>query len=287
MKLKSNPYLWSGLVFVSSLALALFIAVQFKVVVEASDLVSPDYSLGGVTAYFFGVVAVMALVLFLVPLKRLKIVFRILFAFMFAWGAFIFAFVFLPDWASLAIGVIAGAVWFFWARVWLHDLLLLIALGSAGAVFGWAFSPLTFMIFMLIIAVYDVLAVRFGFMVWMADKLSSSSSLPAFVFPKLTGDWRVNMQNVQFGEIQKEEPQKREYVILGGGDIGFPLMLVSSILFARDLTRAILVGACALVGLWGAFLIQRIWLKGKPMPALPPIAFMCLIGFLVTMYLWK
>jgi presenilin-like A22 family membrane protease len=226
-------------------------------------------------------------VLVLVPLKRLKRVFRILFAFMFAWGAFIFAFVFLPDWASLAIGVIAGAVWFFWARVWLHDLLLLIALGSAGAVFGWAFSPLTFMIFMLIIAVYDVLAVRFGFMVWMADKLSSSSSLPAFVFPKLTGDWRVNMQNVQFGEIQKEEPQKREYVILGGGDIGFPLMLVSSILFARDLTRAILVGACALVGLWGAFLIQRIWLKGKPMPALPPIAFMCLIGFLVTMYLWK
>ena len=38
------------------------------------------------------------------------------------------------------------------------------------------------MIFMLIIAVYDVLAVRFGFMVWMADKLSQSSSLAAFSF---------------------------------------------------------------------------------------------------------
>jgi presenilin-like A22 family membrane protease len=287
MKLKSNPYLWSGLVLVSSLALALFIAVQFKVVVEASEITSPDYSLGGVTAYFFGVVAVMALVLFLVPLKRLKIVFRILFAFMFAWGAFILAFVFLPDWAAYAIGVIAGSVWFFWARVWLHDALLLISLASAGAVFGWAFSPLTFMIFMLIIAVYDVLAVRFGFMVWMADKLSGTASLPAFVFPRLTGDWRVKMQQVQFGELQKEEQQKREYVILGGGDIGFPLMLASSILFATNLARAILVGACALVGLWGAFLIQRIWLKGKPMPALPPIAFMCLIGFLVTMYLWK
>ena len=287
MKLKSNPYLWSGLVLVSSLALALFIAVHFKIILDTSQVVSPDVSLGGVTAYFFGVVAVMALVLFFIPLKWLRLVFRILFAFMYAWGAFILAFVLLPEPADYVIGVIAGAVWFFWARVWLHDLLLLIALASSGAVFGWAFSPLTFMIFMLIIAVYDVLAVRFGFMVWMADKLSGTASLPAFVFPRLTGDWRVKMQQVQFGELQKEEQQKREYVILGGGDIGFPLMLASSILFATNLARAILVGACALVGLWGAFLIQRIWLKGKPMPALPPIAVMCLIGFLVTMYLWK
>jgi presenilin-like A22 family membrane protease len=143
------------------------------------------------------------------------------------------------------------------------------------------------MIFMLIIAVYDVLAVRFGFMVWMADKLSGTASLPAFIFPRLTGDWRFKLQQVQFQELRKEEQQKREYVILGGGDIGFPLMLAASVYFATNLTRAILVGACAIIGLWGAFLIQKTWLKGKPMPALPPIAFMCLIGFVITIYLWK
>jgi presenilin-like A22 family membrane protease len=287
MKIKSNPYLWSGLVMASSLALALFIAVHFKVVLEASQIDSPDVSLGGVTLYFFGVVAVMALVLFIIPLSKLKWVFRILFAFMYAWGVFILAFVLLNEWAAFAIGIIAGLTWFFWARVWLHDLLLLVALGSSGAVFGWAFSPLTFMIFMLIIAVYDVLAVRFGFMVWMADKLSGTASLPAFIFPRLTGDWRFKLQQVQFQELRKEEQQKREYVILGGGDIGFPLMLSASVYFATNLTRAVLVGACAIIGLWGAFLIQKTWLKGKPMPALPPIAFMCLIGFVITIYLWK
>jgi presenilin-like A22 family membrane protease len=287
MKIKSNPYLWSGLVMASSLALALFIAVHFKVVLEVSQVDSPDVSLGGVTLYFFGVVAVMALVLFFIPLSKLKWVFRILFAFMYAWGVFILAFVLLNEWAAFAIGIIAGLTWFFWARVWLHDLLLLVALGSSGAVFGWAFSPLTFMIFMLIIAVYDVLAVRFGFMVWMADKLSGTASLPAFIFPRLTGDWRFKLQQVQFQELRKEEQQKREYVILGGGDIGFPLMLAASVYFATNLTRAILVGACAIIGLWGAFLIQKTWLKGKPMPALPPIAFMCLIGFVITIYLWK
>jgi hypothetical protein len=31
--------------------------------------------------------------------------------------------------------------------------------------------------------------------------------------------------------------------------------------------------------------IQAAWLKGKPMPALPPIAVLSLIGFLIATYL--
>ena len=48
------------------------------------------------------------------------------------------------------------------------------------------------------------------------------------------------------------------------------------------MSSAILVGAFAIVGLMGAFIIQKIWLKGKPMPALPPIAILSLIGFLIA-----
>jgi len=272
---------------VLSLALSLYVAIQEKAFLEANQIVSPDVSLGPVTAYFFGVVAVMALVLFFIPLKRLKLVFRILFTFMFAWGIFIVAGLMLPAVAAYSLAAIAGIAWLFWANVWLHDLLLLITLSGASSVFGFLFSPLTFMIFMLVIAVYDVLAVRFGFMVWMADKLSASASLPAFIFPKITGDWRMNLKKIQVGELRKEEPIKREYTILGGGDIGFPLMLAASVFFEDGLNSAILVGAFALVGLMGAFLIQKIWLKGKPMPALPPIAFLSLIGFLIANYFLK
>jgi hypothetical protein len=45
------------------------------------------------------------------------------------------------------------------------------------------------------------------------------------------------------------------------------------------------VGVFALAGLICAFLIQIWWLKGKPMPALPPIASLSLIGFLIATYL--
>ena len=270
-----------------SLALSLFVAIQEKKFLEANQIVSPDVSLGPVIIYFFSVVAVMALVLFFIPLKRLRLVFRILFTLMFAWGIFIVAALLLPEIAAYAVAIIAGIAWLFWANVWLHDLLLLITLAGAGSVFGFLFSPLTFMIFMLVIAVYDVVAVRFGFMVWMADKLSESASLPAFIFPRQTGDWRLTLKNVHVGELKKQESEKREYTILGGGDIGFPLMLSVSVFFQDGLPGAILVGAFALVGLMGAFLIQKIWLKGKPMPALPPIAFLCLIGFVIANYFLK
>lgn len=266
----------------SSLALALYVAIQEKAFLEANQIVSPDVSLGPLIIYFFSVVLVMALVLFFIPLKRLRLVFRILFTLMFAWGIFIVAALLLPEIAAYAIAVIAGIAWLFWANIWLHDLLLLVTLAGAGSVFGFLFSPLTFMIFMLVIAVYDVIAVRFGFMVWMADKLSESTSLPAFIFPRNAGDWRLNLKNVRVGELKKQEVIKREYTILGGGDIGFPLMLSVSVFFASGLPSAILVGAFALVGLMGAFLIQRLWLKGKPMPALPPIAFLSLIGFVIA-----
>jgi len=270
----------------AALALTLYVAVRERLFFTENEIISPDVSLAPVTLYFFGVVAVMAIVLFFIPLKWLKYVFKILFALMFAWGVFWLVFIRLPAPTAVdyALAAAAGLAWLFWARIWLHDLLLLIALAGAGSVFGFLFSPWTFMIFMLIIAVYDLLAVRFGFMVWMADRLSETASLPAFIFPKKLKDWKYSLDMVRFGELKEKASEEREYAVLGGGDIGFPLMLSVAVFFEFDLSGAVIVGAFALAGLIGAFLIQMFWLKGKPMPALPPIAFLSLAGFLIAMY---
>ncbi len=267
---------------VLALALALYVAFREKLFLKANQVVSPDISLGPIIAYFFGVVAVMALVLFIIPLSKLRLVFRVLFTVMFAWGVFVVAALLLPPVVAYPVAIIAGITWLFWVRIWWHDLLLLITLAGAGSVFGFLFSPWTFMIFMLVIAVYDVVAVRFGFMVWMADKLSESDTLPAFIFPRQMRDWKQRLKSVRFGDLEKVESDKREYSILGGGDIGFPLMLSVSVFFESDLASAMLVGGLALIGLMGAFLIQWLWLKGKPMPALPPIACLSLLGLIIT-----
>jgi len=287
MKIRLGPYIWSCLVMVLSLALSLFVASLNQPSLVAGEIPYQSSSLWLIIIYFFAAIVVITVVLFVIPLSKLKLVFRVIFAAMFAWGVFIVTYFKLPTAVAYSLAAVAGITWLFWARIWLHDLLLLIALASAASIFGFLFSPLTFMIFMLVISVYDVLAVRFGFMVWMADRLSETASLPAFIFPKNLADLALNLKTVQFNELRKEESAKREHTILGGGDIGFPLMLAVSVYYAYGLANAILVGALATLGLTGAFLIQRIWLKGKPMPALPPIAALSLIGYLIVFFFLK
>ena len=284
MKSKLSLFLWGGLTLVAGLALTLNVAPRQQEYIDSHGITPPSVSSGFGIAYFLGAVAVMALVLFLIPLNKLKLVFKVLFALMFAWGVFIMTFLTLPDAASYPLAVIAGLGWLIWARVWLHNLVLLIALASAGSVFGSLFSPWAFLIVMLVIAVYDFLAVRFGFMVWMVDRLSETVTLPAFIYPKKIGDWLLGLKTVRVNELAAKPAAEREYSLLGGGDIGFPLMLASSVYFVSGLNPAILVGGFAILGLMSAFLIQWLLLKGRPMPALPPIAFFSLIGFLIAEY---
>lgn len=265
-----------------SLALSLSVATRQKPFLEASELPYQETSIWFMIVYFFAAVVVLVVVLLIIPLKKLGLVFRLLFTLLFALGIFILVYPVLPDLAAYSLAVLTGILWLFLAKIWIHNLILLIALAGISSAFGFFISPWTFMIFMLVISVYDVLAVRFGLMVWMADKLSETVSLPAFVFPRKIGDLRLNLKTVQVGELTKEAADKREHTILGGGDIGFPLMLANSVYFAYNMWSAVLVGAFAVIGLMGAFIIQRVWLKGKPMPALPPIAVASLIGFLIA-----
>ena len=78
--------------------------------------------------------------------------------------------------------------------------------------------------------------------------------------------------------INEEKPSKREYSILGGGDIGFPVLLVSSVYFAMVLVaRRLLLFYSFLVSL-ALTGYRRSFLREKPCLALPPIAVMSVIG---------
>jgi len=133
----------------------------------------------------------------------------------------------------------------------------------------------------LALAVYDFLAVRFKFMLWMADRLSEVNALPALIIPKDHSEWNLNLK--RRGEKTIElNPAEREYSILGGGDIAFPCLLTASVYFAQGFRPAAIMAAVGLLGLVSVYAIQTKLLKGKPMPALPPIAAFTLIGLLVV-----
>jgi presenilin-like A22 family membrane protease len=173
-----------------------------------------------------------------------------------------------------------GTFWFLIPLVWLHNLVLILAVSSLGAIFGRFITPWTAMAIILALALYDFLAVRFKFMLWMADRLSQINALPALIIPKNYSEWNLNLK--KHGEkIIEVNPADREYSILGGGDIAFPCLLTASVYFAQGLKPAAIIAALGLLGLVSVYAIQAIFLKGKPMPALPPIAAFTLVGLLI------
>jgi len=138
------------------------------------------------------------------------------------------------------------------------------------------------MILLGVLALYDFFAVRFGYMLWMANKMSQTIALPAFILPRHGAELRSTVVHTDLTKVAETDPEDRAYSVLGGGDIAFPLLLTASVYFARGIGSSLLIASFGLAGLMVAYLIQSIFLKGKPIPALPPIAVLSLIGLLVV-----
>jgi len=237
-------------------------------------------SLGPVLIYIIAAAGVLGITLSLIPLTALKLILRLLFALVFSWGAFIATVFFLPLPLSIAIAVAFGTFWFLIPLIWLHDLVLILAVSSLGAVFGRFITPWTAMAIILGLAVYDILAVRFKFMLWMADRLSEINALPALIIPRKYSEWSLNLKR-QGKKVIEVNPADREYSILGGGDIAFPCLLTASVYFAQGLGPGAIIAVLGSLGLVSVYAIQAIFFKGKPIAALPPIAALTLVGLLI------
>jgi presenilin-like A22 family membrane protease len=236
-------------------------------------------ALGPIVIYILAAAALLGLTLYKIPLKALKVLLRILFALLFCWGAFIATVFYVPLPVAVSIAVAFGIFWFLMPLVWLHNLVLILAVSSLGAVFGRFITPWTAMAIILALAIYDFLAVRFRFMIWMADRLSQINALPALIIPKNYSEWNFNLKKRE--KIIEVNPVEREYSILGGGDIAFPCLLTASVYFSQGLKPAAIIAILGLLGLVSVYAIQAIIFKGKPMPALPPIAAFTLVGLLI------
>jgi presenilin-like A22 family membrane protease len=121
-------------------------------------------------------------------------------------------------------------------------------------------------------------------MLWQVKMLSELETLPAFVIPKRVSDWNLNLREVGFKKLLEQKGDEREFSVLGGGDIGFPLLLTVSVFFAYGFTSSLILAASSLPGLVAVYWIQTVFLKSKPMAALPPITFTCLVAFLILYY---
>ncbi len=248
------------------------------VVVEPGD--EPMSSVGVIVIYFAVMIAIIAVVLAVIPMKALSAVFRCIFAFLFAWGFFVILVLFTPWRFALAVALAVGIAWFFHPAIWLHDIAMIVAMCSIASLFGRFISPWTAMVIMGLMAIYDYISVKKGLMLWMVDKMSKVNTMPAFVFPADMGEINDKLDRPSINKIADQKPEDKDYSILGGGDIAFPLILSAACYFKYGLLPTLIMAASAVLGLVLVYFIQAKFLKGRPMPALPPLAVTSLIALI-------
>ena len=111
-------------------------------------------------------------------------------------------------------------------------------------------------------------------MIKLAQAMIESRAIFGFVIPEPGRTVRERVSNVAPGQ---------GFMILGSGDVIFPLLLSVSLVRA-SLAQAILVVVFSGLGLFLMHLIFSNQQVRRPMAALPPIALMSIAGYLVASF---
>lgn len=181
----------------------------------------------------------------------------------------------LQSMAFLATIVAIILIWRF-PFIILQNLALVVTVSSIALFFSKKLSNVNIISVLLIVALYDFIAVYITkHMVFMAKKASEFGIGLFLILPINIKDLFKIEKNLNLNESPKK------YMILGGGDLAFPLILVAGLL-NESFLKSFIVFLFALIGLLGSHLIFAI--NKKPIPALPAIVLASTIGYIITRF---
>lgn len=217
-----------------------------------------------------------AIVLGLIRIMHGGLFLRLFFIFALFSGILITASVFIDDIWAFIFSFFLIFLYIIWSPVWLHDLILVLTLPGIAALLGASLNPWTVVLILIIMSVYDYVAVyKTKHMVRMANAMISGRAIFAVIFSEHWRGFKSHLNEVHPGE---------GFMMLGTGDFVFPLIMVAAA-YAISPVAGWLVFAFAFLGLLLMHLIFVSQKVRRPMPALPPLAAFAILGFLVSMIL--
>ncbi len=273
---KQSTFLIESFLFCLILVLGVLNAVRLSRFIEVEQITPTSISFWHFIIYF--ALATLFIVFISFSGKKFKkskkVLFNTFFILAVAWGSLITFSLWVPD--IIALLLIALLI-FFWVkkpRVIFHNLAMIFGLAGIGSVLGLAISPLIIILLLVVFSIYDVIAVYVTkHMVRMAKEMIEAGAILALIVPQKIADFKTNLSEVKTGG---------KFLILGGGDVVFPLLLCAS-LATTSILNSLIVGFFALLGLFFGFWFFINQKVQKPIPALPPIAAFSIIGYLITL----
>lgn len=161
-----------------------------------------------------------------------------------------------------------------------HNAVLVLGVSAVGAMLGISLKPWTAVVVLLVLSVYDYIAVyKTKHMVKMAKEMIERGAVFALILPEKPAHYIESAPKIK-------GPQEGIF-FLGAGDLVFPLVMSASAFGGVGLFSAIITAIFSVFGLFFTHFLFSVQEKREPMPALPPIAVLTIIGFLFSLLISK
>jgi len=272
-----NVFLFEVLFFLLAQILGIFSALRVLEIFELEKITPGPVSFWN---FIFGFAFATFLILVLIKFPKFetgkRFLFRGFFILTISLGSFLFFSLWIGDFLALILLLILLFLWIKFPNVLVHDFLIISGLAGVGSIFGLGLEPLVVVLLLIVFSIYDFIAVyKTKHMVKMAKEMIKARAIVGLILPQKTSGFKANLKEVVPG---------KEFLVLGGGDIIFPLILSVSLL-SQGILKSFIVALFATFGLALSFYLFISQKTRKPIPALPPIAFCSIIGFLLTLIL--
>ena len=258
--------------------LTLFAIIQFLGIFVASKflmrrpevLAAPEISLT-----FFIAVFLLSIVFIFIAMRLFKNKhgFKLLFVFLIVIGSRTVFSAFMSEFYASIIALILVALWVAIPYVFMHNIALIFAISGISTELGFSLSLSTILFLFGVLSIYDVIAVyKTKHMVKMFTGLMDRGLLLALIVP-ITKSWLSKVSEVK---------PKAGFLLLGTGDIAFPLILAVSVL-KISLYSSIFVAVGSIIGAALVFYLLINQQSRRAIPALPPIALCSIAGFIISL----
>jgi len=239
--------------------------------------------------YFIFLMLVVTAVLLILIRKKVRIVISAVIAVSLAmviyYVAFALLYPFIPEIAAYIIGAVVGIggvlLLKFYPEWFVIDAVGLITSAGCAAIFGISLSPLPVVVLLILLVVYDYVAVhKTKHMLTLADGVMQQKMPIMFIVPK-----KLKYSYAREGLAIQDKKEERGAYMLGLGDVIFPgVLVVSAQVFCEGLAvfGIELPALGAFVGaVLGMILLAIPMRSGKPQPGLPLINGCAIVGFII------
>jgi presenilin-like A22 family membrane protease len=266
-------FLTESILFSLTLTLGTLCASKLKKILEVQKIEIPLLSSFEFIFYFF-LATLFAFLMFKFLKEKIikKKIYKILFLSVSFFSSLIFFESFLPEPIPL---ILVFLLIFWWIKkpiVLNQNLLIILSLAGIGAILGLGLKPEAVILILIILSIYDFIAVyKTKHMVKMAKDMIEAGTILGLVSPfEFTGFLK---------SINEVKPGEGNFLILGGGDVAFPLIFSVSLL-KLGILKSFLVALFSLLGLFANFSLFLFQKERRAIPALPLISFFSIIGYL-------